>query len=354
MMTRVNKIFIGKDINRTAQLVDDAAFTVVQANIKEGEIVVLDKNFAVLAETATYADSNVIYIAEGTDEVTTYTNEAGTSITSRVITVSDAIDGARIGIYSGKNYAAKTEEIVTLGAISGTITAGTEYVLRLVYNDITEHPGQFTQTYRYVAVSGDTSQTIFDGLRKRIAKHTGKLSIGGGTRVTATGTTTLILTAKAIPGCTTSVNDIDELTMVNFDVYFNYVDNDSNWQKVPSTVTKTLNSYGNGAWESIRDIEKRAMSYKGIMNRTIFPVIMPAFRTIKGETYNTIVIEHEQGYRSPDNQYKKETSVTTMVACPSTAVTGFQLNNVVTVLDSWMGSLPNAFAGADITPVAEA
>ena len=150
MMTRVNKIFIGKDINRTAQLVDDAAFTVVQTNIKEGEIVVLDKNFAVLAETATYADSNVIYIAEGSSEVVTYTNEAGTSFTSRKIILSDAIDGARVVTYNGKDYAAKSEEVVTIGAISGTITAGTEYVLRIVYNDITEHPGQFTQTYRCI------------------------------------------------------------------------------------------------------------------------------------------------------------------------------------------------------------
>lgn len=350
MLNRVNKIFIGKDINRTAALADNAVFETIQDNIVEGELIVLGKNYTALAATGTYADSNIIYIAEGTDEVLSYSNEAGTALTARKLLVSDAIDGALVRSYKGKDYAAKTQEIVTIGAISGTITAGTEYVLRIVYKDLNEHPGQFTSTYRHVAVTGDTSQTIFNGLRKAIAKHTGKLSIGGGARIVGSGTTTLILTAKAIPGGTTSVNDIDELAMVNFDVYFNYVDNDGNWQTVPvASNVKTKASWGNGTWETIRDIEKRAMSYKGIMNRTIFPVVLPAFRTVKGETYNTIVIEHDQAYRSPDNQYRKETSVTTMIACPWTATTGTQLGDVVTTLDSWMASLPGGFAGCGVT-----
>ena len=349
MLKRVNKIFIGKDINRTAALVDGAALGTVQGNIVEGELVALDENFKVLAATATYTNTKTIYIAEGTSETIKYNNEAGTAFTARKIIVSDPINGSLVKSYKGKVYEAKTEEIVTIGAISGTITAGTEYVLRLVYNDINEHPGQFTSTYRYVAKSGDTSQSIFDGLRKRIAKHTGKLSIGAGARITASGTTTLILTAKAIPGCTTGVNDIDELTMVNFDVYFNYVDNDYNWAEVPvASFTKTNANWGNGSWEAIRDIEKFAMAYKGINNFTIFPVIKPEFRTVKGETYDTLVIEHDIEYRSPDNQYNKQTSVTTMIACPYTATTGLQLDTLATSLDSWFASIPGKFTASGL------
>lgn len=338
MMTRVNKIFIGKDISRTAALVDGAAFTVVQANIVEGEIVVLDKNFEVLAATATVADTDTIYIAEGTEQTLSVTNEAGTTSTIRKVIVSDPITAKGIRTYEKNAYAAKTEETFTIPAISGTIVAGTEYVLRIVYRDMIEHPGQFTATYRYIAKTGDDSTAIFNGLRARIAKHTGRLGIKGGSRIVATGTTTLILTAKPIDTCTTSVNDIDEFTMVNFEVRFNYVDSTYQWAEVPlaSAITNTPASRGNGTWETIRDIEKKAQSYKGIDNRTWFPIILPAMRTIKGATYQTVTMEHALDYRSPDMQYVKNTPLTTQIAFQVGA--GTQDTTSITALESWVAS----------------
>ena len=124
----------------------------------------MDENFKVLAAAATYTNTKTIYIAEGTNETISYVNEAGTAFTARKIIVSDAINGALVKGYRGKVYEAKTEEVVTFGAITDTIVAGTEYVLRIVYNDMVEHPGQFTATYRYVAKTGDTSQKVFDSL----------------------------------------------------------------------------------------------------------------------------------------------------------------------------------------------
>lgn len=344
MMTRVNKIFIGKDISRTAALIDGAAFTVVAANVAEGEIVVLDKNYEVLAATAVVADTDTIYIAEGTSETNAVVNEAGTSTTYRKLIVSDPIVAGKIKAYNRSAYVAKTEEAFTIPAISGTIVAGTEYVLRIVYRDIIEHPGQFTATYRYIAKTGDDSTAVFNGLRARIAKHTGRLGIKGGARITASGTTTLVLTAKAIPECTTSVNDIDELSMVNMEVYFNYVDSTYQWAQVPtaSAITNTLANRGNGTWEVIRDIEKKAQSYKGIMNRTWFPIVKPEMRTVKGATYQTITIEHDQDYRSPDMQYVKSAPVTTMIAFAVGA--GTQDTTNITALESWVASTGVAVA----------
>lgn len=338
MMTKVNQIFIGKDISRTALIVADATLDTVRTNIVEGEIVVLSKTFSMLDTDATASDTDTIYIAEGTSEILSYYNEAGTSFSYRKLLLSSPIKAGHIKNYSIKAKAAKSEEVVTIPAITDTIVAGTEYVLRLVYRDLQEHPGQFTATYRYITKTGDTSQLIFNGFRTAIAKHTGRLGIKGGARIVATGTTTLILTAKPIPECTSSLANIDEFKMVNFDVFFNYVDSNYNWTEVglASAITKTEASRGVGQWEVVRDLEKYAMGYNGISNRTHFPVIMPDLRTVKSASYNMITIEYSTPFKSADNQYDKSTDKSIIIAIPNAS--GTQYTNVSTILTSWLAT----------------
>lgn len=343
MFTRPTSLLIGKDISRTAALVDGATMDVVEANIVEGEVVVLDKDFKVAAAAVTYAASEVLYIAEGSADTYNYTNEAGTAVTgARRILVSSPINGASVTSYLGAAYDAKSEAVITIPAISGTITAGTEYVLRLVFKDIVEHPGQFTQTYRYVAKTGDASQDIFDGLRARIAKHKG-------TRVAASGTTTLILTGKPIPEATSKVDQIDDFSMVEFDAFFNYVDSDYNWTEVPlaSAITKVAADEGTGTWEKVRDLEKYVKSYRGVTNRIWFPVEQPDFRTVKSAEYGQIVIEHDAPYTTPNNQYTATTKLRTVIAIDNEGGTN-QGVNIQTRLNAWMASLPKGFTALSI------
>jgi len=350
MLTRVNEILIGKDIDRTAANVAGASMATIQTNIASGELLVLDSNFKIAPVTITYATSDVIYIVEGTDETFNYTNEAGTAFSGKRLIVSNPIDGRGVKNYNKVAYVAKTEKNVTFGAITGAIVAGTEYVLRIVYKDIIEHPGQFTETYRYVAKSGDASVNILDGLRKRIAKYTGKLSIKGGARIStnALAQATLVLTAKAIPECTSSINDIDELTQVDFEAFLNYVDNDGvkNTVGIASGPTYVTSKRGSGVWEVIRDTEKKALSYKGIDNRIWFPITKPDMRTQKGGTYNVISIEHDKDFRSADNQYIKNTPLTTVIAIEVGlgAPALNQGDNIEDILDAWMASLPSGFS----------
>jgi len=338
MIDKPYKLFIGKDIDRTAAIVAGEGFDVVSANIAEGEIVVLDKDMKVLATDGTYSDSDTIYIAEGTARTLAYNDEAGTALTGRHILLSDPIKGKLIRNVAYKGYTAKQEATATISAISGTITPGTEYVLRIIYKDIEEHPGQFTQTYRYIAKTSDTSQTIFNGLRARIAKH-------AGTRVAASGTTTLILTAKSVPASTSSLANIDEFKMVDFDVVFNFVDNDYRWSEVPlaSGISKTAPVHGSGNWEQIRDMEKFEFGYRGASNRTHFPVILPDFRTAKAGTYDVLVVEYDAAYRSPDNSYEKFTSKQVILALPVTADDENADAQYFVVLDqlaTWLASTP--------------
>ncbi len=357
MLRRVNKIFIGKDIDRTTAVADSANITTVQSNIAEGEIVLLDQDFNVVDSNATFPSTSSIYVAEGSSETFTTNNPDGTALTGRRLLLSDPIDGNNVRIFNGKVYEAKSEHTATIPAISDTIVPGTEYVLRIVYKDIYEDKGQFTDTYRYTARTGDTSVSVFNGLRTRINRDNGRYAVKrrGQSRITANAAdaTSLILTARPIPECTTSVNDIDEFTMVNFEVRLNYVDNDFYWTEVGLTSDVTYTSFdrGVGTWETVRDVEKFAQTYEGVTNRIWFPIVRPAIRTQFGGAYDLVTIEHDKDYRSPDNQYEKATTLTTQIAL-QTATNGTnagnQKANLQTRLNSWMGSLPRDFANIAI------
>lgn len=346
MINKPYKLFIGKDIARTSALAGGSKdFPTVSANIAEGEIIVLDKNMTSITAGATYANSDTIYIAEGTSRTLSYSDEAGTALNGRHILLSDPIKGKLIRKVSHRGFDAKTECTATIPAISGSIVAGTEYVLKVIYKDMEEHPGRFTQTYRYIAETGDGSQDVFNGLRARIAKHSG-------TRVIASGTTTLILTAKPVPQSTSSLSDIDEFKMVDFEVVFNYVDNDYNQVEVPlsSDISKTAASSGSGNWEQIRDMEKFELGYRGASNRTHWPVYLPDFRTVKNSQYEVLVIEYDADYRSPDNSYEKFTSKQVILAmeAPASEAAG-QYYDVMTTISNWLDSAPFDISFEDTT-----
>ena len=350
MNQRTNKLLIGKDISRDAQVVAGAVITTTTGStgLADGEIVVLDKYFKVLAAGSTIADSDTIYIVQGTGNTYEYTNEQGTLVSSnRKILLSDPIQGSLIKKYVGTSYAAKSEQIDTYTLTGLTPVVGTEYFVRIVYKDMNEHPGQFTQTYRVTATDALLA-TLVVALNAKINAHSGR-------RVNSTTntTTTLVLTGKAIPATTTGVNDLEEFRMVEFESFLNYVDSDGNWAENTATApapVRTSADYGAGTWELIRDMEKRALPYRGVTNFTMFPVLLPTVNTVLSETYDTIVIEHDKSYLSPDNQYIKQAPLTTVIAIPNNAAgpASNQMGDVLAVLNPWMASCPGAFANVSV------
>ena len=337
MLQRTNKLLIGKDISRDAQVVDDAVITTTTGStgLADGEVVVLDKYFKVLAAGSTIADTDIIYICQGTGTTYDYVNEAGTSVTTnRKILLSDPIEGKLVKKYTGISYAAKAEQVTTI--TPDTPVLGTEYLVRIVYKDMNEHPGQFTQTYRAIADGVDVDANLIDHLIAKINGHKGA-------RVVASGSTTLILTGKPIPECTTSVNDLEEFRMVEFEAFINKVSTTTGrWEDSGSVAYTSAADYGSGTWEMVRDMEKRALPYLGVTNFTMFPVKQPDMRTVKSTTYDLIVIEHDKSYISPDNQYIKQAPLTTVIAFV-VPTTGTQETSVLAVLNPWMASCPGAF-----------
>lgn len=348
MLTRVNKILIGKDIDRDAQVVAGATLATItlSTGLAAGEVVVLDKYKKVLAAGATYADSDTIYICQGTGKTFNYTNEAGTSVTgAREVIFSDPIQGKRVRSFKANTFTVKAEQTSAVTLTGMTPVVGTEYIVRVIYKDMEEHPGQFTQTYRHVATATSAASVaaLIDALVAKINAHTGR-------RVDATDDTTgITLTGKEIPSCCTALTDLEEFRMVQFEARFLYVDSDGNWQIMPSTsttVTNTGPTYGSGNWEQVRDMEKATQPYTGISNFTQFPVITPTMSTVVDSYYDLIVIEHDREYLSPGINAYQTTPITTVIAL-ATAVTGTnaygQASQILSQLNPWMASTPGAF-----------
>ena len=320
------KVLIGKDISRTSSLVIGGSGD----NIAEGEVVVLDANKSIMSAGATYSDSSKIYLVEGLGDTYSYTNPSGTAITARKLLYSDAIDGAGVSKFSGAAYTAATEAVFTL---SGSLTpvVGEEYVIRVVYKDMEEHPGQYTYTYREVATS-TTLATLYTAFAAQINAHVGA-------RITAAATTgpdVLTITAKAYNDNET-VDSINDYKQVNPKVFL-FSDNFSS-----VVVTQTVYpTQGVGTWKLVRDEEKWSQGYEGQTNRTQFPVIGPDFRTVKSETYDVVVIKAENWFRSADGALK-QTPITTKIYIPNTA-TSNQMSDILAVLNPWMASTPKALA----------
>jgi hypothetical protein len=349
MIQRTNKIFIGKDINRTSAVVDGMApMTTSSAgylfSLVEGEIVILDKYKKVLGAGKTIADTDVIYICQGMGTTYDTSNEAGSAMsTVHRVRMSDPIQGAKVKSYNGKSYSLASQQVTTITPI--TPVSGTEYVLRIVYKDVWEHPGQFTATYRVKATDAVVA-TMTALVVAKVNAHSGR-------RIQASdGTTTFILTGKTIPQCTTGLNDLDPFTMVEFAAFWDYVSAVSNgfggyWTTATTTNSTTKASYGVGMWEHVRDLERAAWSYLGITNRTHYPIILPDACTVVGATYDIITIEHDADYLSPDNQYVKQAPLTTQIAfvVPSS---GTQETTVLGVLNDWLSSCPGAFTPVSV------
>lgn len=325
MQAKVGKVIIGKDISRTASLVIGGS----GENLANGEVVVLDKDRKIATPGITVSDSNKLYIVEGLGETYTYTTPAGSALTCRKVMYSDAIDGAGVTSYSGAAYTAAAEAVFTL---SGSLTpvANEEYVLRIIYKDMEEHPGQFTYTYRVIA-SSTSLTTLYTDFVTEINKHVGRRVLASST----SGPDVLTITALAYNDNET-LDTLNEYKQVNPSVHL--FSNNFGSVVVTQTVRPTR---GKGTWKQVRDEERWSQGYEGPTNRRQFPIILPSFRTVKDETYDTIVINHKNWFTAADRK-EEQVDITTKIFIPNTA-TANQATDILAVLNPWMASLPKAF-----------
>lgn len=295
-MQHVNKVLIGTEVPSSVSSADE---------LTEGQVALFDENREIVADADAATEATMLYIGvcEGTETVY---DADGNSEEKPLINFSAPIMKGSKPHMVFSEYEEASEDVITITATDVTPEVGYRYVLRLVYNDIYEAPGQFTHTYEVIAKDTEASN-LMAAFAAKINKHRGA-------RVVATvEDAVLTLTAKEIPYNQGVM--IDALySQVSVEAFM--------WYTIPQgilsnvmypisnlTIAKTTGTPGKGNPYIVRDRENAALGYRGITHRAngIYPYIAPEFRSDLDATYDELVVEWDNKYLSDDNQYVKTT-----------------------------------------------
>lgn len=286
MLTKPNTVFAAKQINTSG------------AGLAYGDIVVINANTG-----AVVASSTITTLASAPTAI-----QLGFVKSDGSIAKTQVINRKNIKNINYDAYVAPVLASATVNFGSVTPVIGNRYVLRLIFRDIYEHPGQFTQSYEFIATTTDATD-IATAITTAINAHKGA-------RVTAViAGDSIALTAKDVTANGFSTQGLEAITpysQVQMKVVAyttvptsRYV---SAYDAIPGiSITVVESSPGKGNPYIVRDREQAALGYKGITYRTEFPIIKPTLDVDLTKTYDSMVIEFSNQYQSPDNQYVKST-----------------------------------------------
>ena len=292
MITRVDTVLIGKTC--------PASYTNVDA-LSAGDVALFDENRNLITTEAAAAAASAVYIGvcNGTMTITLPDN---TTATKPVVEYSNKLTNNELSYVLG-GYSAPVQDSIAIDVTSADITIGHRYVLRIVYKDIYEAPGQFTHTYEVIATS-ETPATLASALLAKINKHANR-------RINATLVGNVLTLTALAKDDSNELNSITEYSTVSMEASL-YVTVPgallSNQPEAVSgvTITKTTGNPGKGYWKQVRDMEVRAMGYKGHVFTGAYPTVEQARLVEEGATYDSFTIEHDNKHLTPDNQIVKE------------------------------------------------
>lgn len=327
MLNHVNTVLIGSNC--------PASYTNADA-LSAGDVALFDENKKILTSDGAAALASAIYIGvcKGSEAVT---DNTGSLVTKKIIAYSNKVEKGSSPRMEFNDYVAAAEDIISFNLASVVPVVGYRYVVRVIYNDIYEHPGQFTHTYEVIAKT-TTPADLVTAFKAKINKHTNR-------RVNATNVvaTTLVITAMTKTD-NEGLDSLNYYSQVSMEATMYAQDTTSlllNQPKaIPSlTITKTQGTPGNGNAKIIRDRENAALGYKGIINRMYWPVIKPTLSVDLAATYDELVIENDNHYLSNDNQYTKNTPIATELYVNA----GEIITNAETPVESLFKTMLDAF-----------
>ena len=322
MLQKTNTVFVGKKLNTSG------------ASLAVGDIVVV--NAATGAPVATASIASVGDIQLGYVKAIGATDAAANIVKTQVISKSKVTSK----VYSVADTATEASTVINFTGV--TISAGKRYVLRVIYTDLYEHPGQFTHTYEVIAASGETIDTIAAKFKALINAH--KTA-----RVTAAINAiddTLTITAKKYVDYAPGAQGKEAITpysQVQMKVVMYFTDPSSNlssnYNQISGlSIVTTPAKPGKGNPYIVRDREQDALGYKGITYRTTWPIIKPELTVDLSKAYQTLVIEFEKQYQSPDNQYVKSAPLSSEVYIQNDAAAGTDASDLNTALNTWLAA----------------
>lgn len=300
MITRVDSVIIGKKCPAKYNAVDD---------LNAGEVALFDENRALIKNQDGALKASTIYVGVCTGAMTV-TMPNGTSSTKKVIEYSNAIQKASKPSYVMGEYEAPVAEKIEIDLNNVKPVVGHIYVLRIVYKDLYEAPGQFTHTYKTVATS-EVANDLGSALLEKINKHANR-------RVTATFESHKLTLTAMSKDDNEGVYSLNEYSVVSMEASLYVTIPGALLSNVPeavagATIKKTAGHPGKGFWKQVRDMEVRMLGYKGHVFTDAYPIIEPKRFVTEGATYDYFTIKNDNLYLSPDNQYIKTTPLTTEV-----------------------------------------
>lgn len=298
MITRVDTVLIGKTCPES--------YTDVNS-LKKGDVALFNENKSLIKNEVDAVKASTVYIGVVGDNMTIALPD-GQSATKRSVEYSNAIQKASKPSYVIGVYTPPAQEKIEINLENATVVVGHIYVLRIVYKDMYEAPGQFTHTYKVIAKTTD-ARDLAGALLKKINKHTNR-------RVEATITDNK-LTLTAMPkDDNEGVYSLNEYSVVSMEASLYVTIPGALLSNVPeavagATIKKTAGRPGKGFWKQVRDMEARMLGYKGHVFTDAYPIIEPKRNVTEGASYDYITIKNDNLYLSPDNQYIKTTPFTT-------------------------------------------
>lgn len=296
MLQKPNTVFVCKKVNTTGD-----SFVV-------GDLVAINAATGAVVATATItnAASAPARIQLG------YVKSVGATDADANIVKTQDIAREQVVNSIFKAYVAKREAVSTFDLTGVTLIAGARYVIRIVYKDLYEHPGQFTHTYEVVN-NGLTINTLGAAFVAKINAHKGTRVVAS--YVDATGI--LTLTAKAVDGPEPGIATKEALspyTQVSMVATMYYTKAEGLAYAAPTAIAGLVSTNvdsipGKGNPFVVRDREQAALAYKGITYRMEWPNVKPELNVDLSKTYDSFNIEFAKKYQSPDNQYVKSTDL---------------------------------------------
>lgn len=301
MITRVHSVMI-------ANAACPASYTNTDA-LKEGEVALFNENKEVITSAEDAIAASKVYVGVCQGDMTVVNPSTGAAETKKKVEFSGEIQKGMVS-YVMQEYVAPVQEKIEFDFTSATIIVGHRYVLRIVYKDLYEHPGQFTHTYEVVATT-DVAQDLCDAFAKQINKHPGR-------RVTVTSASNKLTLTAMEKDDNEGKYSINEYSTVVMEATIYTTIPGALLSNVPENViglvqTKTEGNPGKGFWKQVRDREMRNLGYKGHVFTDAYPIIEPERHVVENNTYDYIIIENDNKYLSADNQYIKTTPLTTEV-----------------------------------------
>lgn len=300
MITRVDNVMIASAACPTSYSTADA--------LNVGQVALFDENKKILAngDAAVTAKSVYVGICKGTMKVAN--PKTGALENKKQIEFSNEIQKSNCINSVLQAYAAPVQEKIEFNMAAATIVIGHRYVLRIVYKDLYEDPGQFTHTYEVIAKT-TTPQDLCDAFAKQINAHANR-------RVTVTSLLNKLTLTAMEKDDNEGVYSINEYSVVSMEASIYVTIPGALLSNVPENVpgmvmTKTAGNPGKGYWKQVRDREMRCMGYKGHVFTDAYPVIEQKRNVKEGETYDYLIIENDNAYLSNDNQYVKTTPLMT-------------------------------------------